>query len=111
MGLGMAKHTGIGIDDTRMKAEKGSPYQDRLTYSLSIFLVCAEKYSYFLAHDGYSVNGDDSSVWLKLFPEYKKPLGPPKGPAKKEGYIYTREYEHASVRLDIEHEKARIDWK
>lgn len=110
MGLGKSRKSGTGIDDTRMKAEQGSPYQDRLTYSLSIFLICAEKYSYFLAHDGYSVNGDDSSVWLKLFPEYKKPLGPPKGPAKMEGYIYTREYERASVWLDIEHEKAKIEW-
>lgn len=110
MGLGKALKTGIGIDDTRQKAEAGSPYQDKLTYSLAIFLICAEKYSYFLAHDGYSVNGDDSSVWLKAFPEYSKPLGPPKGPAKVKGYVYSREYKHASVRLDIEQEKASITW-
>jgi hypothetical protein len=76
-----------------------------------MFLVCAEKYSYFLAHDGYSVNIKDSSVWLKDFPEYSKPLGPPKGPAKKKGYIYSRDYEYASVWLDIENEKARIEWR
>ncbi len=111
MGLGLARNTGIGIDDTRMKANDVSLYHDRLTYSLALFLVCAEKYSYFLAHDGYSVNGNDSAVWLKLFPEYQKPLGPPKGAATKEGYIYTREYEHASVWLDIEQQKAKIEWR
>ncbi|TWU44382.1 hypothetical protein Q31b_19180 [Novipirellula aureliae] len=29
-------------------------------------------------HDGYSVNGNDSLVWLKEFEEYRKRLGPPK---------------------------------
>jgi len=110
MGLGRARKTGIGIDDTRMDARENARVQDRLTYSLAIFLICAEKYSYFLAHDGYSVNGDDSSVWLKTFPEYSKPLGPPKGLASRNGFIYTRDYEHASVWLDIEHEKAKITW-
>lgn len=111
MGLGRARKTGIGIDDTRMNADDVSLFHDRLTYSLALFLVCAEKYSYFLAHDGYSVNGDDSAVWLKLFPEYQKPLGKPKRAAKKEGYIYTREFKHASVWLDIEQQKANIEWK
>ena len=111
MGLGDANATGLGIDDTRKKLSEQTPYADNLTYKLAIFLVCAEKYSYFLAHDGYSVNGDDSSVWLKHFPEYKKPLGAPTGPAKKKGNIYTREFKHASVWLDIEQEKAKIDWK
>lgn len=85
--------------------------QKRLTYSLAMFLICAEKYSYFLAHDGYSVNRNDSSVWLKDFPEYSRPLGPPKGPASKDGNIYTRKFEQASVWLDIEQEEARIEWK
>ena len=111
MGMGRERRTGLGIDDTRMKMNPLAPYQDILQYKLAIFLVCAEKYSYFLAHDGYSVNGDDSYVWLKTFPEYKKPLGPPKGPAKKDGYVYTREFEHASVWLDIKNEEAKITWE
>ncbi|MCH6258623.1 putative glycoside hydrolase family 15 protein [Puniceicoccaceae bacterium K14] len=111
MGLGKARHVGMGIDDTRQKAERGLAVQNRLTYSLAMFLVCAEKYSYFLAHDGYSVNGNDSSVWLKDFPEYSKRLGPPKGPANRDGNIYERMFEHVSVWLDIENEEARIEWK
>lgn len=111
MGLGLGRKTGIGIDDTRMDAGENTQIQDRLTYSLAIFLICAEKYSYFYAHDGYSVNNNDSSTWLKSFPEYSKPLGPPNGPANKEGNIYTREYKHASVWLDIGQEEANIEWK
>ena len=110
MGLGKAMDVGLKIDDSRMKLEEGSAVQDRLTYSLAVFLICAEKYSYFLAHDGYSVNGNDSAVWLKDFPEYDKPLGKPLGPALQKGYIYTREFEHASVWLDIGNETARIEW-
>lgn len=110
MGLGSARNA-KAIDDSRMKINAQSPYEENLRYKLAIFLICAEKYSYFLAHDGYSVNNDDSYTWLKLFPEYKKPLGPPKGVAKKEGNVYTREFEHASVWLDIEKNEAEIIWK
>lgn len=110
MGLGSARNA-QAIDDSRMKMDALSTYEEKLNYKLAIFLICAEKYSYFLAHDGYSVNGNDSYVWLKTFPEYKRPLGPPKGPALKEGHIYTREFEHASVWLDIENEKADIKWE
>ena len=70
-----------------------------------------EKYSYVYPHDGYDVNNNRSAVWLKRFPEYDKPLGPPKGPATQERYTYTREFEYASVFLDIENEEAKITWK
>ncbi|MEX0321882.1 MAG: putative glycoside hydrolase [Puniceicoccaceae bacterium] len=110
MGLGKALDVGLKIDDTRAKLEEGSYAQERLTYALAIFLICAEKYSYFLPHDGYSVNRNDSSVWLKDFPEFERPLGPPMGPAKLDGYVYTREFEHASVWLDIEKDEARVEW-
>ena len=36
------------------------------------------------------------------FPDLKKPLGKPKGPRQLVGpYAWTREFEHASVRLDL----------
>jgi len=38
-------------------------------------------------------------------------LGPPKGPAVKDGTAYTREFESASVFLDIEMQTAKITWK
>jgi hypothetical protein len=84
--------------------------QERMDFSLAMFLISAEEYSYFLMHDGYNVNPNASAVWMKRFAEYDKPLGPPIGPATQSGYIYTREFEHASVWLDLSQEKGEITW-
>jgi len=111
MGLGEEALSGLKIDDTRKKLADGANIQSRLDYCLALFLICAEKHSYFLPHDGYSVNGKDSSVWLKRFPEFDKPLGPPQGPAVQDGYTYTREFESARVFLDIEKKEAKITWR
>ena len=90
--------------------------QERLNYCVALFLIIAERYSYLDIHDGYDVNPKDergavSKLWLHTFPQYTKPLGPPKGPPKQDGYRYTREFEHASVKLDIESATAEIQWK
>ena len=45
------------------------------------------------------------------YPEFDKPLGPPKGPAKKDGWTYHREFAHASVSVNLETKTARIEWK
>jgi hypothetical protein len=43
--------------------------------------------------------------------EYDRPLGEPNGPAIRTGYIFTRRFAHASVRIDIENETGEIVWK
>ena len=111
IGLGDAALTGLNIDVSRKKLARGANIQPRLEYCLALFLICAEKHSYFLPHDGYDVNNNRSAVWLTRFPEYDKPLGPPKGPAIQDGYTYTRDFESASVFLDIEKREAKITWK
>ncbi len=95
-------------DEVRHRATKDAETQRRLTYCLGMFLICAEEYSYFLAHDGYDATR--SSTWLKRPPEFDHPLGPPQSPAKRDGYIYTREFQHASVRIDVKTEHATIRW-
>ena len=90
--------------------------QDRVNFCIALFLVVAERHSYFCLHDGYDINPKGrrptkNALWLKTLPEYSKKLGKPKGPATKQGYRYAREFEHASVKLDIESGKADIDWK
>ena len=110
MGLGKAALAASKIDDSRKRLGPGANTQPRLEYCLALFLICAEKYSYVYPHDGYSVNNNDSAVWLKRFEEYDYPLGPPKGPAVKKGHTYTREFEHASVVLDIEKDEGKITW-
>ncbi len=99
----------VGMDDVRESLDSSENLNERIDYLLAIFLVCAEKYSYVYPHDGY--NSKASGVWLKTFPQYEKKLGAPRGAAKKEGYVYTRAFEHVDVWLDIKNKKAKLQWK
>ena len=96
-------------DEIRKGLNEKDNHSKRFEYLLALFLTCAEKHSYFLAHDGYGA--EKSKVWMKRNPELERPLGDPKGPAVRDGYIYTREFAHAKVRLDIENEVGEIIWK
>ena len=95
-------------DEIRKGLGESDSYTKRFQYLLALFLVCAEKHSYFLAHDGY--RSDTSKVWMKRPAELERPLGEPKGPAIQDGYTYTREFAHAKVRVDIENEVGEIEW-
>jgi hypothetical protein len=101
--------TGMDSGKTQTKG-KNAPFQERFRYALALFLVCAEKNSYFMFTDGYGVDGDNKH-WMNKVPEYTRPLGPPKGPAQKKGYRYQRSFQHAEVTVDIEKETASILWK
>lgn len=96
-------------DEIRKGLGEKDDHTKRFGYLLAMFLTCAEKHSYFLAHDGYGA--ERSKVWMKPHPELDRPLGEPKAPAVRDGYIYTREFAHAKVRLDIENEVGEIEWK
>ena len=96
-------------DEIRKGLGENEDYSKRFNYLLALFLVCAEKHSYFLAHDGYVAN-KKNKTWMTRPPEFDRPLGPPKGPAVQDGYIYTREFAHAKVRVDIENEVGEIEW-
>ena len=80
-----------------------------ISLALTFPLHAAEKHSYFLAHDSYVAN-KKNKLWMTRPAEFDRPLGPPKGPAVQDGYIYTREFAHAKVRLDIENEVGEIEW-
>jgi hypothetical protein len=81
--------------------------REKITFPLAVFLVAAGERCYFSYSFGYlSHHG-----LFERVPELDKPLGPPKGPAARKGWTYTREFAHASVWVDIENEKARIDWR
>ena len=110
LGLGKSlKREHVGIDDIRASLEINKDTKKHLDYLLAIFLVCAEKYSYVYPHDGY--DSMKSATWLKTFPQYEKPLGKPLSFAKRNGYIYTREFEHVHVWLDIENKTATLNYK
>lgn len=96
-------------DEIRKSLTGNEAATRRFNYLLAIFLICAEKHSYFCAHDGYDAK--KSKVWMKHPPEFERPLGAPKGPAVRAGYVYTRKFAHASVRLDLETQTGKIDWR
>lgn len=96
-------------DEIRKSVANEDEASRRFQYVLGIFLVCAEKYSYIYPRDGYDAKS--SKTWMRNPPEFSRPLGEPKGPAIRTGYTYKREFEHASVYLDLESKTAKIDWK
>jgi len=99
----------MGIDEGHETIESDQEARAALVYPLAVFLICAEKHSYFRVHEGYSANENDH--WMRWFPEYDNPLGPPAGPARKEGYRYSRTFKHAVVKLDIKNRTAEIRWR
>ncbi|WPJ95523.1 putative glycoside hydrolase [Coraliomargarita algicola] len=111
IGMGAAQQSEMGIDESRSGIDDLASIQDRFTYALALFLICAEKYSYFMATDGYSANRGGSKLWMQDIPEYHRPLGKPLGPARNRDYLYIREFEHVRVWLDIEHQRAELLWK
>ena len=113
-GLGEEGGEGGGANEARTDEnrtalkKKGAASDRRFQYLLALFLICAEKHSYFCVHDGYDAKR--SKVWMTHPPEFDRPLGAPRGPAVRAGYTYTREFAHASVRLDIEKQTGEVVW-
>ena len=99
----------MGIDEAHARARSDEDARKGLIYPLALFLVCAEKYSYFRVHEGYSADTD--TRWMRWFPEYDKPLGPPDGPAVRNGHVYTRRFKHADVKVDIGARRGEINWR
>ncbi|TWT80409.1 hypothetical protein CA13_18250 [Planctomycetes bacterium CA13] len=80
--------------------------QKDITFPLACFLVGAEPNCYFCYTWGW--NPEEGS--LDWYPEFDKPLGPPKGDAVQRGWTFQREFEHATVFVDLENRTAKIDW-
>ena len=96
-------------DEIRKSLTRDERAVRRFQYLLAIFLICAEQHSYFCAHDGYDAK--KSKVWMTHPSEFDHPLGGPKTPAVRDGYVYTRQFAHASVRLDIDKQIGAVEWK
>ncbi|MDP0491268.1 MAG: putative glycoside hydrolase [Verrucomicrobiota bacterium JB023] len=105
---GQANQSAMGIDESHGKVANDEQAHANLIYPLAIFLIAAGEHSYFRVHEGYSADGDDR--WMRWFPEYDRPLGPPLGKARRDGYRYSRRFEHARVELDLATRSAEIKW-
>ena len=81
--------------------------REQITFSLACFLVAAGNHCYFQ----YTWGWDADCGTFDRHPEFAKPLGEPKGEAKRDGWTYAREFAHASVSVNLETKTARIDWK
>jgi len=84
--------------------------KERLEYFLACFLIGAQPYSYFQYGWGWTL----SSGSLVDYPELLKPLGTPKETYKRinpEGWVFTREFEHASVWVNTEKKMGKITWR
>ena len=80
---------------------------ERITFPLACYLVAAGEFTYFCYSWGYELDNG----FLDWYPEYDKPLGRPLEDAAQNGWVYTRRFEHAAVRVDLENKQATIDWK
>ena len=81
--------------------------RERITFPLACFLVAAVPGSHFCYSWGYT----DRHGMLDAYPEFERRLGPPKADAVWTGLSATREFEHASVQVDLNARQARIDWR
>lgn len=84
--------------------------KERLEYYLACFLIGAQPYSYFQYGWGWTL----SSGSLVDYPELSKPLGAPQGAyhrTSSNGWVFTREFEHASVWVDTEKKTGKITWR
>ncbi len=80
---------------------------ERLVFPLACFLVAAESHCYFCYTWGYT----EAHGTFDWYPEFDKPLGKPKGDAVRNGWTYNREFERASVSVDLEKATANISWR
>ena len=88
-------------------AEQHRVARERITFPLACFLVGAGPNCYFCYTWGW-LGKYGTFDW---YPEFDKPLGPPKGDAVRKGWTYRREFAHASVFVDLQNKKAKIDWR
>jgi hypothetical protein len=82
--------------------------RENIDYPLGVFLLVAGEHSYFeWTHTPDALLGALSD---HNYDEYRKPLGKPLSEAEKNGYFYTRRFEHLDVRVDIKEKKAVLNW-
>mgnify|MGYP003858016057 FL=1 len=104
---------GVNKEPEGAKCVSGADFEkfarERLSYYLAAFLIGAQPYSYFQYGWGWTLQ--DGA--LVDYPEFSKPLGAPKAEATRPdpaAWIFTREFEKASVRVDLAAGQGEIHW-
>ncbi len=86
--------------------EKQKIARENITFPLAAFLIAAQENSYIVYNWGYRMENG----CLEWYPEYDKPLGKPLGDAKREGWKFSRDFEHLSVWVNLETREAEISY-
>ncbi len=103
----------LGVEGTwrgHMQPNMPELSKEKAEFALACYLIGAQPYSYFLYSWGWKL----ATGPLVDYPEFKKPLGPPKGPYTRttpDGWEFTRKFEHAEVWVNTETREAKITWK
>ncbi|WP_231690833.1 putative glycoside hydrolase [Aureliella helgolandensis] len=103
----------LGVEGTgrrNLKPNMPKLSQEKAEFALACYLIGAQPYSYFMYSWGWKL----SSGALVDYPEFAKPLGPPKGAYNRttpDGWEFTRDFEHASVWVNTESRQAKITWR
>ncbi|MBP0905427.1 putative glycoside hydrolase [Mariniflexile gromovii] len=87
--------------------EKQEISRKNITFPLASFLAGAQENSFFIYNWGYRFKHGV----LDWYPEFDKPLGKPLHDMKVKGWELTRDFEHASIWVNLETKEATIDWK
>ncbi|WP_372797948.1 putative glycoside hydrolase, partial [Pontiella sp.] len=89
--------------------------REAIQVPLAYHLVTLEPHNYFsfqVINSG--AFGDEEFLWnpKPYIEEFRHPLGEPLGPPERNGYIFTRSYEHVEVWLNVETDPAecRLTW-
>ena len=93
--------------------------RNAITFPLACFLVVAHPGTYFGYSWSYREPGGGTLLYKdagktvdsEWYPELQRRLGAPKADAKIDGYVFTRSFEYADVRVDLEAHEATIDWR
>jgi arylsulfatase len=78
-----------------------------IEFPLACFLIGARRGSYFCYSWGYRHDGG----MFDSYPELERPCGPPRDDPVWQGLTARREFEHASVWVDLAARSAKIEWR
>lgn len=98
------------INPEKMKLpieELAGEAREKITFPLACFLAAAQENCYFCYSWGYRERHGS----LLDYPEFHKPLGKPKEDSRRNGWVYTRSFEHARVWVNVAERKAEIQWR
>eukprot|EP00117_Sycon_ciliatum_P030280 scpid75107/ scgid23912/ len=92
---------------------------ERINEVVAPFLIVANEHVFFSFAWFYGIAdghipckaGVECGMPSEWYPEFTRPLGPPKAAATRQGTVWTREFEHASVYVDLANRSAsRVTW-